>query len=277
MLCSCGASVDEYKSLSQAGQKYSEALERLLIKSGKITIDLTSENLIIEDISGSNITFARYSSLSKPDKSTLASLQRNIAQVRLLKSYFKQLELLANSDSPVTASSRAASIGSNISQLTGVMKRQDVLLKNFVPSVVKISISANIRQSLRNELTLRGKTILEALEIQEQLVGFVRGTIDANIAQISEFRESRDVVMPITSTTPIRNPDEWINLRRDTLTYSQTVNELTEASQSLTEFKDLFKAILEDKVTSARIESFLKETDDFIKLVENNKLEGTTK
>ncbi len=275
MLCSCGASVDEYKNLSQAGQKYAEALEGLLIKSGKITIDRTSEDLLIEDISGNNITFSRYSSLSKQDKADLASSQRIITQVRLLKSYFKQLEMLANSDSPATASSRAASIGSNISKVTGVMKEQDVLLKNFVPSVVKISISANIRQSLRNELTLRGKTILEALEIQEELVGFLRAKIDSNMKQIATSREIRDVVPPITAITPIRDPEEWIKLRRDTLTYSQTISELTEASQSLTEFKHLFKAILEDKVTSARIESFLKETDDFIKLVENSKAKNS--
>ncbi len=277
LLGACGANVDEYKNLSQAGQKYSEALERLLIKSGNITIDRTSEDLIVEDISGNNITPARYSSRSKQDKIALVSLQRIVTQVRLLKSYFKQLELLANSDSPAIASSRAASIGGNISQLTGVMKSQDVLLKNFVPSVVKISISANIRQSLRNELTLRGKTILEALEIQERLVGFLRGSIESNMGAIAESREIRDVVPPIISTNPIRDPDEWIKLRRDTLTYSQTVSELTEASQSLAEFKYLFKAILEDKVTSARIESFLKETDDFIKLFENDKLKFSTK
>jgi hypothetical protein len=271
LLSACGASVDEYKNLSQAGQLYSDALERLLIKSGQITIDRTSEDLLVEDISGNNITKTRYGTLSRQDKLNLASLQRIITQVRLLKSYFKQLEILANSDSPSTASSRATNIGNNIAKLSGMMKSQDVLLKNFVPSVVRISVSANLRQALRTELGIRGKTVLEALEIQETLVGILRETINSNMSAIAESREIRYVVPPITSPTEIGNPEAWIKLRRDTLTYNQTVNELTEASQSLAEFKSLFKAVLEDKVTSARIESFLKETDDFIKLVERNK------
>jgi hypothetical protein len=271
LLSACGATIDEYKNLSQAGQLYSDALERLLIKSGQITIDRTSEDLLVEDISGNNITTTRYGASSRQDKLNLASLQRIITQVRLLKSYFKQLEILANSDSPATASSRATNIGNNIAKLSGTMKNQDALLKNFVPSVVKISVSGNLRQALRNELSIRGRTVLEALEIQETLVEIQRETIKSNIATIAESREIRYVVPPITSPTEISNPEAWIKLRRDTLTYNQTVNELTEASQSLTEFKSLFKAVLEDKVTSARIESFLKETDDFIKLVEKNK------
>jgi hypothetical protein len=271
LLSACGASIDEYKNLSQAGQLYSDALERLLIKSGQITIDRTSEDLLVEDISPSNITIKRYGASSRQDKLNLASLQRIITQVRLLKSYFKQLEILANSDSPATASLRATNIGNNIAKLSGTMKIQDVLLKNFAPSVVRISISANLRQALRTELSIRGKTVLEALEIQETLVGILRETINSNTSAIAESREIRYVVPPITSTTEIGNPEAWIKLRRDTLTYNQTVNELAEASESLTEFKSLFKAVLEDKVTSARIESFLKETDDFIKLVEKNK------
>ncbi len=270
-LSACGASIDEYKNLSQAGQLYSDALERLLIKSGQITIDRTSEDLLVEDISGNNITTSRYGTLSRQDKLNLASLQRIITQVRLLKSYFKQLEVLANSDSPATASSRATNIGNNIAKLSGTMKSQDVLLKNFSPSIVRIAVSANLRQALRTELSIRGKTVLEALEIQETLVGILRETINSNIAAIAESREIRYVVPPITNTNEIGNPEAWIKLRRDTLTYNQTVNELTEASQSLTEFKSLFKAVLEDKVTSTRIDYFLKETDDFISLVEKNK------
>jgi hypothetical protein len=270
-LCACGASIDEYKNLSKAGQMYSLALENLLIKSGQITIDRTSEDLLVEDISRNNITRSRYFESSKETKLTLKSLQRLITQTRLLKSYFNQLEILANSDSAVTASSRATSIGGNISKLSGNIKNQEVILKDFIPSFVKISISANIRQSLRNELSIRGKTILEALEIQEKLISALREQINSDVMLIAEAREARNVVPPIISVTPIGNPDEWIKLRRDTLTYNQTINELTEASQSLNEFKDLFKAILEDKVTSARIESFLKETDDFIKIVEKNK------
>ncbi len=270
-LSACGASIDEYKNLSQAGQLYSDALERLLIKSGQITIDRTSEDLLVEDISGNNITTSRYGTLSRQDKLNLASLQRIITQVRLLKSYFKQLEVLANSDSPATASSRATNIGNNIAKLSGTMKSQDVLLKNFSPSIVRIAVSDNLRQALRTELSIRGKTVLEALEIQETLVGILRETINSNIAAIAESREIRYVVPPITNTNEIGNPEAWIKLRRDTLTYNQTVNELTEASQSLTEFKSLFKAVLEDKVTSTRIDYFLKETDDFISLVEKNK------
>lgn len=277
MLCACGASVDEYKNLSQAGQLYADALERLLIKSGQITIDRTSEDLLVEDISGNNITTARYGVSSRQDKLNLASLQRIITQVRLLRSYFKQLEILANSDSPATANSRATNIGNNIAKLSGTMRNKDVLLKNFAPSVVKVTVSANLRQALRTELSLRGKTILEALEIQETLVANLRETINSNMASIVESREIRYVVPPITSPTEIGNPEAWIKLRRDTLTYNQTIDELTEASQSLTEFKSLFKAILEDKVTSVRIESFLKETDDFIKLVEKNKPKDSKK
>lgn len=276
-LCACRSSIDEYKNLSKAGQMYSLALENLLIKYGQVTIDRTSELLLIQDISGTNVTSSRYDELSQQNKLTLESLKRLIVQTRLLKSYFDRLSILANADSPATDSSRAASIGNNISKLSGNIKNEGTILKDFTPSIVKISISANIRQSLRNELSMRGKTILEALEIQEKLISILREQIDSDVKSIAESREIRNVIMPITSTTLIKNPDEWIKIRRDSLTYNQTANELTQASQSLTEFKDLFKAILEDKVTSARIDSFLKETDDFIKLVEKNKLQEIEK
>jgi hypothetical protein len=250
LLSACGATVDEYKNLSQAGQLYSDALEGLLIKSGQITIDRTSEDLLVEDISGNNITTARYGASSRQDKLNLASLQRIITQVRLLKSYFKQLEILANSDSPATASSRATNIGNNIAKLSGTMKSQDVLLKSFAPSVVRLSVSANLRQALRTELSLRGKTVLEALEIQETLVGILRETINSNMSAIAESREIRYVVPPITNTTEISNPEAWIKLRRDTLTYNQTVNELAEASQSLREVQEMIDpAIMKNLIT----------------------------
>ncbi len=274
-LCACGASVDEYKNLAKAGQMYSLALENLLIKRGQLTIDLTSESLLAQDTTKTKVTEETYGELSIENKLTLQSLQRLIVQTRLLKSYFTQLSILANSNSPVTDSSRAASIGNNISKWSGDIKNHETILKDFIPSIVKISISNNIRQSLRTELSMRGETILEALEIQEKLISRLRKRIDSDAELISEARESRNVMLPITNETPIANPDEWIKLRRDTLTYNQTVNELTQASQSLTEFKELFKAILEDKLTSARIDSFLKETDDFIKLVEKNKVQET--
>ena len=276
-LCACGANVDEYKNLAKAGQMYSLALENLLIKRGQVTIDLTSESLLAQDMTKTKVTKRTYGELSIENKRTLQSLKRLIVQTRLLKSYFTQLSILANSNSPATDSSKAASIGNNISKWSGNIKNQNTILKDFIPSIVKISISNNIRQSLRTELSMRGKTILEALEIQEKLISILRQEIDSDADLIAQARESRNVMLPIISETSIANPDEWIKLRRDTLTYNQTVNELTQASQSLTEFKDLFKAILEDKVTIARIDSFLKETDDFIKLVEKNKVQETGK
>ncbi len=149
--------------------------------------------------------------------------------------------------------------------------KEDPVLRGFVPSIVKISISSQIRQTLRNELELRGKTILEALEIQEVLIAELSRTIDVDIRSITSSRETRSVIPPIVSKTPIANPSEWVSLRKSTLTASKTVMELTEASQSLTEFKSVFKAILEDKLTSARIDSFIKEADEFIKIVEKNR------
>jgi hypothetical protein len=270
-LCACGASIDEYKKFSQAGRTYSVALEGLLVKSAEITVDRTSEDLLTEDVSQNNITKDRYNSLSRENKLTLKSVRKLITQTRLLRSYFSKLEDLANSNSPNSASNSTKNIVDNISELSGGLKSEASALKSFIPSIVKISISSQIRQTLRNELELRGKTILEALEIQEILISELSRTIDVDIRSITDSREIRYVIPPIVSKTPVANPDEWVTLRRSTLTSSNTIIELVEASQSLAEFKSVFKAILEDKLTSARIDSFIKEADEFIKIVEKNK------
>ncbi len=270
-LCACGASVDEYKKFSQAGRTYSLALEGLLVKSAEINVDRTSEDLLTEDISGSNVTKDRYNSLSSENKLTLKSVNRLITQTRLLRYYFSKLEDLASSNSPDTASNSTKNIVDSISKLSGGLRAEEPILKSFIPSIAKISISAQIRQTLRKELELRGKVILEALEIQEVLISELSRTIEVDTRSITDSREIRYVIPPIISKTLIVNPSEWVNLRRATLTSSNTVIELTEASQSLTEFKSVFKAILEDKLTSARIDSFIKEADEFIKIVEKNK------
>jgi NPH3 family len=270
-LCACGASVDEYKKFSQAGRTYSLALEGLLVKSAEITIDRTSEDLLTQDISGTDVTKAEYNSLSRDNKKTLKSVDRLITQTRLLRSYFSKLEDLASSNSSNSASNSTKSIVDSISKLSSGLKKEDQTLNGFIPSIVKISISSQIRQALRNELELRGNAILESLEIQEVLISALSRTIDVDTRSIADSRELRNVIPPITSKNPIANPDEWINLRRATLTSSNTIIELTEASQSLSEFKSVFKAILEDKLTSARIDSFIKEADEFIKIVEKNK------
>jgi hypothetical protein len=274
-LYACGASNDEYKKFSKAGQVYAIALEKLLVKSAEISINSTSEDLIKQDPSV-NITATTYALLSKKDKATLKTSRRIITQTRLLKSYFIKLEELASSDLPDSASTSTKSIVDNISKLSGSINEERGFT-SFIPSTVKISISSRIRQALKNELNLRGSTILEALEIQEDLILALRKTINLDMQSIVESRELRFVVPPITSTNPVKDPDEWIKLRQDILTSDNTINELSEASQSLTEFKNVFKAILEDKLTNARIESFLKEADDFIKIVEKNKTKENEK
>jgi hypothetical protein len=266
----CGASIDEYKKFSKAGQVYSVALENLLVRSTQISIDRTSEELLIQNMS-SNATREIYGKLSRENKLDLQLLKKLLIQTRLLRSYFNQLERLSTSNSQETASSSTQSFVNNIIKLSGELKKDDKF-KTFVPSVVKISISNNISRALRNELNIRGEKILEALEIHEQLISYLQTKIADDIKAIAEYRETRNVVPPIISKDPIGNPEKWIQLRKETLNYNDTIAELSEASQSLTEFKFVFKAILEDKLTSARIESFLKEVDDFIKIVEKNKV-----
>jgi hypothetical protein len=274
-LYACGASTDEYKKFSKAGQLYAIALEKLLVKSAEISINKTSEDLIKQDPSV-NITAATYARLSEKDKATLKASRRIITQTRLLKSYFIKLEELASSDLPDSANTSTKSIVDNISKLSGSINKERGFT-SFIPSTVKISISSGIRQALKNELSLRGLTILEALQIQEELILTLRNTINLDMQSIVESRELRFVVPQITSTNPVKDPDEWIKLRQAILTSDNTINELSEASQSLTEFKNVFRAILEDKLTNARIESFLKEADDFIKIVEKNKVKENEK
>jgi hypothetical protein len=281
VLASCLAgcrSAKEYASLAQAGTIYATALDNLLVATGNITIDTTSERLLQLD-SQSNRTLEQYRQLSNEDENFLKTLSRLRRHVQLLAKYFGQLHELANSDAPERAKQV---IGGPESGLIGNLNkvgnelRGSALISGAAASaaapITAAIMSGLIRGALKEELELRKDTIQKELILQEELLQALSDKIKHDLTITQETKEQRLVIEPLRSPNPIPNPDTWINNRRSVLTLILTADQLKSASDSVKKLREAFEDLLSGKkLTIDRINTVLADFDRLLTIAEKLK------
>jgi len=266
-------STKEFANLAQAGTTYATAMDRLLLATQDIEIDTTSERLLQDDAL-SNQSLAKYQNLSKTNEETIKLIALLRKHVKLLSRYFGLLQELATSNAPDRAKQAIGGVVGNLNSVSNEIRGSSIVPSGIAAAAGPITaaiISGKIRGALKDELKARRDTIQRELLLQEELLTFLSNHLNHDVAVIQETREQRLVIDPLTSTTPIANPDAWINNRRSILTMSLTVQELRTASDNLKKLREAFEDLLSGKLTLDRINSLLADFDSLLTIAEKLK------
>jgi hypothetical protein len=264
-------SSDEYKKIAISGDKYAEAVNQLLITAGDIRLEASSEQLLRNDRI-INLSVADYNKLSQEDEKQLAILSKIREHNHLLKAYFAKLFELADSSAPKQAETEIEGITSNLNKIGQELRGSDLITNPSIFSgITNLVVSSQIRGSLRQELEQRKQTIMLELSIQQELLQALSKSIEQNTNLIKLAQEERFVIRPLIKPELIDSEDEWIETRRNILTKQRNAQQLKLASQTLGEFKTVFKDFVEGRMSIQKLNTFLKDVDSFLVIVESTK------
>ena len=261
----------EYKKLTEAGNKYTLAVNQLLTTAGDIRIDATSEQLLKDDRI-SNRSVDNYTKLSQVDRDRLKVLNDIRIHNQLLQAYFSKLQELAHSDAPEQTKKEIDGIANNLNSIGKKLQGTNLIANKAVfQGVANIIVDSQIRGAMREELEKRNKTILQELTIQQEILNALGDSMQQDVALIKSAQEQRLVIRPLIQPEPIVQQDEWIQTRKKILTMDRKIAELRQASTALGEFKDIYQASVQGKLSIARINGVLQDMDSFLALIEKNK------
>ena len=260
-------STDEYKRLAEAGTKYADAVDSLLDTAGDIRINATSEQLLKDDRI-QNRSVDDYIKLSQLDVERLQLLSELRTHNQLLKRYFERLQELATSKAPEQAQSEIGGIIDNLNIVGNKLRGSSLVSNNeLFTGVTGFIISSQIRGALGEELEKRNKTIDLELITQRELLDALGKSIKQDVELIQIAQEQRLVINPLVQTAPVSNGDTWITTRKTILTMQKNVSQLASASMAMNNFRDVFKAFVEGRTESDRINTLLTDIEAFVAIV----------
>jgi hypothetical protein len=268
----------EYANLAQAGTTYGVAIDNLLVVTGNIEIDATSEKLL-SDAALSKLSLSQYRSVSTEDEKLLAVIARLRQHVKLLSRYFGLLYQLATSDAPDRAKTAigngSSGVIGNLNSIGTQLRGSGFLTGNAAAAagpITSLVVSGIIRGALRDELNARQITIRRELELQERLLKALSERIQADLKVTQQIREQRLVIDPLTSGKPIANPDQWVSNRRSVLTMKLAADQLQTASDDVKKLREAFEDLISGKLTLDRVDSLIADFDSLLTITE--KLKG---
>ncbi|PAX59814.1 hypothetical protein [Brunnivagina elsteri] len=257
-------SKDEYKKFSDAGNKYTTAIESLLISAGDIRIKATSEKILAND-QLSNQTIAEYKQLSETDEKRLQIINDLIQHNQLLHAYFQKLENLATSDAPERAKYEIEGITTNLSEIGEKLQATDLIRgRSLISSVANLAIDAKISGTLRKVVEKHNPLIMKELTIQQEMLKALSIDITSDIKTIKNAEEYRLVIEPLVDAKAISNKKEWIDMRQEVLSMQKKSFEFKKASETLGEFKEVYQAFLTGKTSKTNLNDFVKNVNTFI-------------
>lgn len=273
MLFGCSATSNEdYARLAQAGNAYTTAMDKMLVTTGKMRVNATSEKLLETDTLA-NVSTEQYSESSSTDEQLLVITDELRQQNKLLGRYFNIIMELATSDAPQRASEAAGAIGTSIEGITTklapkISRPVSVLLA----SLTKLAVSEKIRGALREELDQRQLTIRQALYIEADLFQQLALDLQTSLNDVKRAQTKRLVIPPLVAKEPITNTSQagaWIDTRRAIITKRISVQDLEEASKATEEMRLAFEDLLTDKLTIGRVKNLLANIDSISKIADS--------
>ncbi|MEA5595445.1 hypothetical protein [Rivularia sp. UHCC 0363] len=259
----------QYQQLSEAGDKYTIAVDQLLNKARELQIDLSSEKLLLNDRL-SNQTLTDYQDSKQRDREMLAVIKDISDHNKLLTDYFSTLRELAYSDTPETTKQEIETIATNL-EAVGLKLQNHRLFptKSVLGNLGKLVVSSKINGVLRKELEERNPLILKELTIQQEMLKALGETMNHNINELQQQREQLLVILPLEEEKPIPHDliPQWTQNRKKMFLMSRQVEEINQASSALEGFKQIYTASVEGKVNPKSLNDVIKDIDYFLALL----------
>lgn len=92
--------------------------------------------------------------------------------------------------------------------------------------------------------------------------------MQGDLELIRNFKEERLLKKAFLSTTPVPNPEAWIENRRKILIMELTINELENAKGAAQKLNRAFRDLLEDKLTPEGITLLIADIESLISVIE---------
>jgi hypothetical protein len=262
----------QYQKISDAGDQYTTAIDKLLDKANELQIDSSSEKLLQNDRI-SNVDPNIYQNYKNNDREILELISGIREHNNLLREYFSKLRQLASSKAPDLVENEITGIATNLQTIGDRLQTNSSLPRPIVIGKVgKLMVNSKIEGALKKELDRRGDTILEQLEIQGEMLNVLGEIMKTRVQSLKDARELRLVIRPLAETEPMtdNSTSEWMQLRKEILLMDKQLKEIEEASSALGDFQDIYKASVEGKINSQFINQNLEDIDRFLALLQNN-------
>jgi hypothetical protein len=245
-------STSEYKKLADAGNEYTNAVDKLLVVATNSYIEISSNNILDETskYGGTDEVIRRERSETFQEINE-ASIERiklyNAIREhnKLLGEYFQALGKLADSKSSTTLQGKIITIVSNLTTAGKIISNN----LNNIPALARITnspVSSEFTGALRSEIEQRKDVILREIIIQKQILEQMGKLMEIDASYISGKQEAN--LRNQLSRLDMSSDDEralWIENRRSFLTMDTTAKELREASKALSNFQAVFQAFIE--------------------------------
>ncbi|AKG20080.1 hypothetical protein [Calothrix sp. 336/3] len=262
----------EYQKVTEAGNKYTTAVDELLVKAGDLQIDSSSEKILLDDRL-SNQSLKDYQELNTKDKEIVQTIADIREHNHLLRRYFSKLKELANSDTPEKVKVEIEEVTRNMQKISSDLQKSTILSRpSVVGNIGKLIVNSKIEGVLKEELEKRHPVILQELTIQQEMLKSLGEFMQHRVAITTEAREQRLLIRPLIAAQPMDDGivSQWIQERKQIFLTDQRVTELKKASQALEEFKDIYTASVEGKINSERLNASLQDIDSFLALLEHS-------
>lgn len=262
----------QYQKLTEAGDKYTTAVDELLIKASELQVDSSSEQLLLDD---------RITSLDETDYEDINQKDREILEIigdirnhnQLLGNYFAKLKELAYSEQPEKVQGEIEGIANNLQKVSSKLQNNNSFPRSILlGNVGKLIVHSKIDSVLKEELEKRNQTILKELTIQKEMLNKLSDFMKHRSGLVQKSREQRLVIRPLTEKEPIADESvpQWIQQRKEIFFIDQRIKELEQASHALEDFQNVYTASVEGKINSQTLNDSLKDIDSFLVLLENN-------
>ena len=275
-LISCTQTIRQSSDLSQAGIKYSDAMSKLLDVTTDTVIDSDNNDLLYQQKLTSNENKEEereklkefLDQHNKEVKKLIETIGLFQNYTRLLKDYFTNLQALASSNAPETATIVIGELSGKINEANkAITKKEKVLLSDgekdaigkLAGVVAKGIQSAMLQHALKRDASIIGEQLL----LQEKLLAKLSDMLDSRYKDYVTIMEKERVRKPYINKT-ITNEEDWKEVRSQFLKSVFLDQSLENAKSAIKELRLIWENILNEKQDIGSIQSTLSDINEFL-------------
>ncbi|MCB1053935.1 MAG: hypothetical protein KDD11_00300 [Acidobacteria bacterium] len=258
--CATTAKVSGFDVMAVAGARYAQAVDELLVTSGRVLVDTNSDKLLRTetDFPGS-VTAEALAEQDDPLRENLAELALLRRQAGRLSDYFTALDALATTGA---VSSFGGQIGAAVADLqalsttlgTGQLARNPAAAGELAGSVGSLAVRHVQLRELERELEARKETIAEVLHLHQALFEALEAQIAADVAITRQQQYQDEVVGPLVNGA-IEDPVAWKARRQELLAPAAIHQQLAAAASAAETLRTVWARLLAGGLTPADVEA----------------------
>jgi len=257
--------VNQFSTFATAGNRYSAAMIALTEATAITAVDANSQTLLYSRGDWSeNIREDNYQKLTVSLNALLEELHVFQEHTLLLKTYFRSLSRLAESDAPDAISGQTERLVSEIQNLGGQLEKAESVKKYLRPAVTLI-VANYKHKALEEELRKRAHVLERELELQSAYLKALAAGLISDAEYLKEMKQTKNISSYIE-----RGPldEKWTKERRELLTSKRSTDILDTATMAADNLKTTFEALIENKIKPGDFETLFSDIDAILALVE---------